>query len=819
MYWKVPATFVAAGALLASCASTETVREVAESPRPEHVPVIWSVPHSPSPLGPVHLTPGTSARVSLLGSAFHPIEAIESCEISSNSGVTFEFETNAVTVKAASSEGQGGLLRAKVRTTHGAEVVVFPVVVAKMQMVPFSYTPPAGKKPNRVFVAGEFNGWNQAKDELLPDAQGIFRGEVPIDPGKWTYKFVVDGNWMADPGNPKQDDSGFGNSLLEVAGTKRETFNFRVLAGGMPGAGPQCGFLADLPGASTLDPASVVVLANNKLLENSAYRIGADGRSITLEVPADVWGVENSVTVIAQDDKGRRGELTAPFAFKNAPRSPRDEIIYSIMVDRFADGDQSLNRPSDNAELHPLANYVGGDWAGVRQKIAEHYFERLGVTTLWISPPNRNTAKVERDAVPPHRLFTSYHGYWPDSWTETNEQFGTMDDLHDLVGDAHLRGIAVLLDFVANHVHEDHPVLKEHPDWAVPLDLPDGRKNIRLFDEFPFTTWFDTFLPTLDYENNDEIVEVMAENASWWLKTTGADGFRHDAVKHIPPKFWRALTSRLNQDIVEQQGRAIYQVGETISGRGTITQFVGPDMMNGQFDFPLYFSVENVLAKGKSEMSKLLEEVQRSQAEYPPSAIMSPLIGNHDVIRFMGYADGDIPDGVDQKEIGFKNPPTVEDPASYDRIRLAFAFLLSIPGPPTIYYGDEIGLGGAHDPDNRRPMIWENRDEHQQATFDAVSELTHARQDSVALRRGYVEPLYADPERLVFARIAPEETVVVFLARKPKDGSMTLMWPAHWGKPASVTPIVSRRLRSEARDGGIRLDSEDYGFGLYRVQW
>jgi glycosidase len=93
------------------------------------------------------------------------------------------------------------------------------------------------------------------------------------------------------------------------------------------------------------------------------------------------------------------------------------------------------------------------------------------------------------------------------------------------------------MDYVAHHVHEEHPLWKEHRDWFGVLDLPGGRKNLRLWDEYRLTTWFEPYMPSFDYTSSKEALETLTDNAVWWLTETNADGFRHDAVKHVRMSF------------------------------------------------------------------------------------------------------------------------------------------------------------------------------------------------------------------------------------------------------------------------------------------
>ena len=95
-----------------------------------------------------------------------------------------------------------------------------------------------------------------------------------------------------------------------------------------------------------------------------------------------------------------------------------------------------------------------------------------------------------------------------------------------LVEWAHKKEIKVLLDFVSNHVHTEHPYFKEHRDWFGQLELPDGRLNLRFWDEFRLTTWFEPYLASFDYLGSEEALEEMTDIAVWWLNETGADGYR-----------------------------------------------------------------------------------------------------------------------------------------------------------------------------------------------------------------------------------------------------------------------------------------------------
>ncbi len=790
--------------LLSGCASAPVIAEL------EAAPPLWVQSGTPWPLSPIELVPGESVEVDLAHTVLPALSRIDAIRVQPEGIVSTVLNKSSITLSGMEEADGICIVEVDLVTVENENTTVgFPVTVTPKTIVSFLYVPAAEENPSKVCVAGEFNGWNSQSHPMQRTADG-FRAEMGIDAGVWNYKFVVDGEWIADPSNPRIDASGFGNSILEVSGSSNPHLDFLPLSTGFVAPDSLGGVIIHSPGNTPVHEHSIQVFWNNMTLMPTEWRYEEERKLLIYQPDSEAVLPENNLVVSALDAEGVHGTFQTRVSARDAGRSPRDEVLYYAVTDRFRNGDQNNDPALFHEDLHHLANYKGGDFAGLYHALKDGYFDELGVTTLWISPVNRNTMNIERDAVPPHRLFTSYHGYWPVSLTDTNPAFGTIEELRAVVEEAHRRGIAVILDYVANHVHEDHPLYRQHPEWATDLELEEGELNIRKFDEHPFTTWFDEFLPTFDYTDNEDLIELMTDNALYWLDETGADGFRHDAVKHIPEEFWIRLTERLTER-TRQTGRRYFQVGETISDRGTISRFIGPDLLDGQFDFPLLFSIQNVLAREEGSMVDIADALKRSQSEYPSASVMSPLIGNHDVVRFMGLADGDIPPDVDEKEIGFSDPPVVDHPETWDRIALAYGLLFASQGPPTIYYGDEVGMTGAHDPDNRRAMSWEPLSERQSGLRTLVSTLAGVRQSSSALRRGHLTVLSTTPESLVFIRTGVEETVLVALVRDTETTFFQL--------PESFGAVSFQQMI----DGGLelvsegRLEGRPRSFGYWRL--
>ncbi len=825
-------TFLAiSGLLLSSCATAPSSARVHDPAQP-----IWKPMSSPRVLSRVTLVNGGPDTLDIDGCVSGDIAHIEVLGVDGADGIRVAAKKEKPSLLEISSVPdleQQGVVNLRVKTTDGkVHTVGFPVSNKSQPSKRITFKPEDGVTVKSVSIAGKFNGWSASANPLLDDdGDGVWEADVPMEPGTWPYKFVVDGNWILDPANPEiLEDGGHQNSALVLKGEKSGALmplSISMLPAQVPGVGNQGGFKVELEDGARLEPAGVQVFVNNVPLRSEEYRIDPGSGVISLNVSSVNWGTQQFVSVTATDTAGRSGSCVAPFDFASSPRTPKDEVIYYVVLDRFKNGDPSNDDPVDDPDVHPLNDYMGGDIAGVRQMIDSGYFDDLGVTTLWISPPYDQPDVAYADSKPPHRKLTGYHGYWPTDMRNVEPRWGTVEEFRGMVEDAHRHDMAVIIDFVSNHLHESNPMVTSHPDWFSTLELPDGTKNIRQYDAHPFTTWFDEFLPDIAFDQSAEATEYMTDTAVWWIEKTGADGFRHDAVKHVPNVFWEMCTRKLNEQISKPQNKRLYQVGETVSSRTTINNFIGPRLLDGQFDFPLFWTIEDAFGWERSDMNAVAKSLQATVDEYPTDAIMSPFLGNHDVPRFMGKAEYDNKPGDKRisEEEGFTNPAHVDDVLSYDKLKLAFSFLLTVPGAPMVYYGDEIGMTGSGRPDARRMFLLEDEwNKYNKSTYKTVKALLHARQESVALRRGAYQLLSVDSEHLVYARIAPEEVALVAIQRHPEtDGTLRVPLPAAWGQPAVFEPLALDGLsKSDVKfnaDGTLEVATKPYTAGVWRLKW
>lgn len=681
------------------------------------------------------------------------------------------------------------------------EVFQIPVKLDKKEKYLFTYKP--DNQVNSVNLFGQFNGWDRnnlpMKDE---NNDGTYEINIPLDAGRYEYKFFVDGKELVDSQNPIKVPNGMGdyNSVRIIEQFIKEIFYLHILEYQKKSNSISLSYFCEKLNKKSLLNNEIIALLDNKVIDSSNVEIA--GNKIILMLDQTLLAGRHAVRV-AVSENGRASNIQTVFIENGIPcgkekfQNWNDAVIYSLMVDRFYDGDKSNSSPIIHPELSIKANYNGGDLQGIIDKIEEGYFEQLGVNTLWLTPVVDNTDSAYKEYPPPHRYYTGYHGYWPVASENVEQRFGNLELLKKLTDTAHKHGLKILLDFVAHHVHIENPLWNEHRNWFGKLELPDGRLNLRLWDEFRLTTWFEPYMPSFDFVGSIEAREFMTNNALWWLKESGADGFRHDAVKHVPNEFWRLLSKKIKQQIELPQNKKVYQIGETFGSYNLISSYVNNGQLDAQFNFNLYDTAINVFLDSTSSFSLLNYQLQKTFSVYGVNNLMANIMDSHDKIRYMAYADGDlqINDGS-ASEIGWTNPPTVDNASSYQKLKLYLAYELTIPGVPIIYYGDEIGMTGASDPDNRRMMRFDNDLlESEKETFGDISKLIDIRNKNSALRYGDFLTLLADENIFAYVRSDMNQRVLVILNKNNKSVTVDIELPPSYNVSEAIDLVNGQTFK------------------------
>ncbi|MBQ8492671.1 MAG: hypothetical protein IJ464_00095 [Alistipes sp.] len=485
-----------------------------------------------------------------------------------------------------------------------------------------------------------------------------------------------------------------------------------------------------------------------------------EGSTLSVAIPECAEAFDRSVVrIFAASETGRFNDILLPLERGVVVTDAKDirrgdhqsQVLYSLMVDRFNNGTTANDWKINSPEVLDKVDYQGGDIVGITQKIEDGFFTDLGITTIWISPITQNPEDAWGQNVNPDTKFSGYHGYWPIFNTKVDFRFGTDEELRTMLATAHDSNMNVILDYVANHLHINSPVLQEHPDWTTDLYLPDGRKNIGQWDgETRLTTWFDEHIPTLD-TRREEVCDPMTDTALYWVRNFDFDGYRHDACKHIPLNYWRMLTHKMKSSMPE---RNLWQIGETYGDVELIGSYVKSGMIDSQFDFNLYHNSRDVIVDENRSMRTIVATVEESEAAYGSHHTMGNITGNHDKPRFISLAGGDMSLWCpDDKAEGWHREVVVGDmDKGHAGLQLLKAIISTVPGVPCIYQGDEYGVPGANDPDNRDMMRFDGYNDYQMREYAQTRALLKERRQSMPLMYGDYRTLYVDDEAWVFLR-------------------------------------------------------------------
>ncbi len=524
----------------------------------------------------------------------------------------------------------------------------------------------------------------------------------------------------------------------------------------------------------------------------------------------------------------------------------RDEVIYQVLVDRFANGD-----PNNDYRVNPysMASYHGGDWQGIIDHL--DYLQDLGVTALWISPVVKN---VETDAG-----VDGYHGYWAQDFMAPNPHFGDLAKLRELVDKCHARGMKVILDIVTNHVGQvfyydingngqpDESVagsgtssplrrVSEYdPDYdprgihshtslgeaglapVIFFNRPDINRMAPRPREFQNPDWYNRKGRVWDWNQRDQVLtgdfpgglkdlkttnpdvrKALIDVYSWWIGVADFDGFRIDTLKHVEHGFWDVFSPAIRNYAKEHGKDNFFMFGEVFDGDDALA---GSYTFNGEVDSVFYFShkfqvIDDVFAHGgpTKKIEDLFDARKENYASEPVANGPADADGNgltpqQLLVNFL--------DNHDIPRFLYTNP-------SIDALHNALFYLLTIDGIPCIYYGTEQEFHGGNDPYNREDL-WKSGYDRTNPTFQYIKKLIATRKKYAPLRRGDMTIKWSTP------RTGDEEDAGIFAFERSYKGQTILVVLNTNADHASHTSFEGSNMHTSFAQGTVLKNVFDDG--------
>jgi cyclomaltodextrinase len=498
-----------------------------------------------------------------------------------------------------------------------------------------------------------------------------------------------------------------------------------------------------------------------------------DGTLIRYRLEA--WSIDGRVRRWAEDPVDTSAPDASPperrsaFAFRvDRDRPPdwlRDAVIYQVFVDRFATtGGAPFASPGTPAGL------FGGTLRGVIEQL--DHVEAVGATCLWLSPVFPSP---------------SHHGYDTTDHGAVEPRLGTRDDVRALVEAAHARGIRVILDFVANHVSAHHPAFRR-----AQADPASPEASWFLFRRWPDR--YDTFFGVPDHPrlNTDDAGARghLVASARAWLEL-GVDGFRCDYANGPSHAFWslfHAATRDARPDSVT--------IGEVVETPELQRTYRG--RLDGCLDFLLMQALRGFFAFGDLSASGFDAFLRRHLAYVADDLVMPSFLDNHDMNRFLWVVGGD-----------------------RSRLRLAALCQFTLPGPPIVYYGTEVGLGqdrdvrspdgSGHPEESRLPMP--ARTEWDTGLLAFYGALARLRRSDPGLWRGTRTTLVVDDVARLLVTAVQEGGRRAVIAINGGDTAVEVALPGTGFRTAVATDDKARlaadRLHLGPWSGAVLLSSRE----------
>lgn len=431
-------------------------------------------------------------------------------------------------------------------------------------------------------------------------------------------------------------------------------------------------------------------------------------------------------------------QLTVYKSSYKTPDFAKGNIIYHIFVDRFnrADGVKTKRKYrlhesfSESPEVvsadgkYYADDFFGGNFNGIREKL--DYLEELGVGIIYLSP-----------------IFKAFsnHRYDTGDYLKVDELLGTEDDFKKLLDAAHEKGMKIILDGVFNHSGADSLYFNKfgtYDSLGAYQSKSSPYYDWYYFKKFPdeYACWWGCDnVPDLNKSNKDYRALVFGKNGvvEKWQKL-GADGWRLDVVDELPIDFVNLLIKKIKS--VNKDALVIGEVWEDASTKvsyGELRPYLLGDQLDGTMNYPFMNAIIAYVRDGDEKFFK--DTVQSILENYPKETVYCLMnsLGTHDTVRIINALSDVRAHGWSKThKLGYELPDSEYEKAK-KKLYLASVLQFTLPGIPSIFYGDEAGLQGFDDPINRRPYPWGSEDKE---ILDHYKKLGRIRRENRAVFSG-----------------------------------------------------------------------------------
>lgn len=417
----------------------------------------------------------------------------------------------------------------------------------------------------------------------------------------------------------------------------------------------------------------------------------------------------------------------------NEVKWAEESRLYQIFPDRFNNGDKS-NDPKDVAKWGDNVtrqSMFGGDIQGIIDKVG--YLKDLGINIIYMTP-----------------IFLSdtNHKYNTTDYYKVDPMFGNNEKIKELVRVCHKNGIRILFDAVFNHSGSSffafQDVLKngqnsKYKDWYFINSFPVDMKKVN------YRTFADnvSIMPKLNTEN-PEVKKYLIDVAKYWVKEADIDGWRLDVCDEVDHEFWKDF-----KKAVKSVKKDAFIVGEIMHEAGS---FLSGDQFDSIMNYPFKNACVDFFAKSDISAEEFINVLASARARYMDSINrqMLNLIGSHDTARFLTEAGENV-----------------------ERLKMAAAFQFTYIGIPYIYYGDEVGIDGGCDPENRKCMVWDEKKQNNELHY-FYKKLNSIRKENSVLVYGSFEVLNVKNNIIAFRRYDEKYEIIVIINNNKENAVLPL---------------------------------------------